>query len=208
MSTVPDYLQARAEQLCKDDPLTQSIRWIPANWQKRLSEDADLEKLATTYPTVITRRDLQLIGQAASSRQLWLATMIWGYGTVGYGAFRTSAMLSTPHFEETLNKSIDLLKAGEIINAWNLFTNPQTKLARCGSAFFTKFFYSVGLSQNLHPLPLVLDSVVYGALRQHLNWEGTIYYSAYVRQLNSWAETLQCRPDAIERLLFDSGKKG
>lgn len=156
----------------------------------------------------------QAIAQPVAARQLFVATMVWGFGSVGYGPFRTRRMLASLEGTRLLESTVELVATGRIEQAYRLF-----QVDRCGPAFFTKFFYAIGLGAGVRPLPLILDSRVADALRailpqvgdnpsHYVRGERAVqrYPAGYVRfvgLLNGWASELGCRPDAIEHFLFD-----
>jgi hypothetical protein len=221
LEPVPPRLAQFADQLRADNPLTQAIPYKADRWRTGLDTCAHLEPTleACATPGVVTRADLATISRAvvagdAQPEWLFVATMIWGFGTVGYGPYRTRIMLDNLGVRPHLVEVVALLTAGQLAEAYKHF-----RVKMCGPAFFTKFFYAVGLGAELELLPLVLDSQVAISLR-HLAVDGAIDatrlvrgqpnvqhfpagYTRYVALLNSWARELGCRPDAIEKLLFD-----
>lgn len=221
MSQVPPRLARCAERLIADDPLAQAIPFRAERWSRTLDACAHLKPVldACTTPEMVTRADLAAIGRSVVAgesppERLLLATMIWGFGGVGYGPYRTKCMLDDLQGRDRLRTTIALLSEGKLSEAYAGF-----RVRMCGPAFFTKFFYAVGLGAGLDPLPLVLDSQVAVSLRQ-LHDDGAVDvstlvrggrsvmyfpegYARYVALLNGWARELGCRPDAIERLLFE-----
>lgn len=212
MTTVPSRIARCAECLRAMDPLAQAIRFYPASWTKTLSGCEYLRPVlgACATPGVITRADLAAISRGVSESQrpaehLFLATMIWGFGTRGYGPYRTEKMLKDLKGRTRLTKTIEHLKQGEIIKAYDGF-----HVTVCGPAFFTKFFYAVGLGAALDPMPLVLDSVVMASLQdleqdgeldaaQLVRGHSTVHrfsegYARYVELLNGWARIIAAAP--------------
>lgn len=219
---VPIRIARLRDQLRASDPLDQTIPYTIDRWQRYVSDEVGLRAVveACAEPGVISRRDLASIGQAVANAQtpahtLFLATMIWGFGKVGYGPHRTQRMLENLQGRSRLDTTIRLLCEGRLSDAYEGF-----RVTMCGPAFFTKFFYAVGLGLNLEPLPLVLDSRIAAALRllqaddaldaaQFVRGRRTVtpYAEGYVRYsalMDMWAAELGCRADAIERLLFES----
>jgi hypothetical protein len=93
-----------------------------------------------------------------SATDLFLATMVWGNGGTGYGAYRTSVALNIPrkgavpiNVIETVGR---LACAGDIENAYNTMANA---LWRIGPAFGTKFLY---FASPLDNQALIFDGVV------------------------------------------------
>lgn len=211
-------LAEKSSLLIPDDHL---VSYHASTWIKRFADDDDFNKLIQKYPQQISRANIvSLVHQVStgseSACKVFLASMLWGYGTVGYGAYRTSIMLENENSRKIIEESFRLVSVGRYIDAYKMFALPK-----CGSAFFTKYFYFVGLGTKVTPLPLILDSVVANSLVQLgvdisflarfiKNPEGKITsmgkyaegYSQYVEIMNTWANEIGCRPDSIEKWLF------
>jgi hypothetical protein len=209
------------EQSSLVPPDEHRVSYKPNVWRRRFPADKDLEDLFQRFPHEIARKQIaNLAGHVneggETPRKLFMATMLWGYGTVGYGAYRTSIMLSDSSSTDVVNRSYELVCAGNYVKAYEMFYLPM-----CGSAFFTKYFYFVGLGNRVEPLPLIFDSVVANSLINlgidvsafaHVvkNPSGRVTsigkyldgYSKYVEVMSSWAKKLECRADAIEKWLF------
>jgi hypothetical protein len=92
----------------------------------------------------------------------------------------------------------------------------QVDICRCGPAFFTKFFYFVGLTYKVQPLPLILDARVAASLtkcsspsfdpkaRYGIGKPDAPGYIAYVCDMNAWASHGGFAPDQLEMFLFGS----
>lgn len=225
---VPSFLVTHQSEIQRVDPLkasAQAIDYQPAAWERRLgADDPDLGFLARNYPTSITRGAVAELARiadaqrdAASARRLFVGAMIWGFGDLNYGPFRTSEMLKAQNLTEVLLSTLDLLRAGEVKTAYEKFQLPW-----CGSAYFTKFFYFAGLGSKAAELPLILDTVVLSAFEQYLGLEAdefarysrdkqgrieavdrdAVKYVHYVKTVNGWARSLGCGADSIELFLF------
>jgi len=214
---IPDRLLAEKSNLCSPD---NHVVYYDSNvWRKWFADDRDFNELIEKYPQQISRSDIANLASSTSSevpRTAFLAAMLWGYGTVGYGAYRTSIMFRAKDFQNMIEKSFRSVSDGKYMDAYGMFILPM-----CGSAFFTKYFYFVGLGNKTTPLPLILDSVVANSLAQlgvdisqlakvTKNSAGKIVsvgryadgYFQYVEMINSWASEIDCRPDSIEKWLF------
>jgi len=104
-----------------------------------------------------------------------------------------------------------------------------SSLKGCGPAFFTKFFYFIGLAYNLKPLPVILDANVAKCLELICRQEGWRLedfvvlvkgkkgnvslkryaegYQNYVLSMDRWAEELGCRADEIEYFMYQNRGK-
>lgn len=216
--SVPERIARLRKDLQASDPLKHRVRYRIERWRKYLRNDPSLEEVDAACAGTISRRTLATLGRAVGeqrepARDLFLATMIWGFGPAGYGPYRTREMLKDLRNRTRLEKTVALLAEGRLEQAYTDF-----RVAQCGPAFFTKFFYAVGLGFGLDPLPLVLDSRVAEALEtlqkdgaldmsQFVRGERSVAryldgYLRYVDVMHAWAATLRCRADAIELLLF------
>jgi hypothetical protein len=150
--------------------------------------------------------------------------MIWGYGTVGYGAHRTSLMLAARSAVEKLSAGASYVAKGDLANACLYFRNAGA-LPQFGWSFFTKYFYFVAAAAGTKPMALILDGVdktsgVAGGMKQladsgdaeaeesmRLWWSSSdricaAGYAQYVQLVNRWAGLIGCRPDAVEMALW------
>lgn len=205
------------------EPDRQRVPYRAATWRRHLGDnDPDLAALTAEHPGRLTRGDLRELsrlahGDSALRRRLFLATMIWGYGTVGRGPWRVARMLADPRLDAALDQAFTAVGAGDLLSAYQNFI-----VAWCGPAFLTKFLYAVGLGCGADPLPLVLDARVARSL-QVLAGDGSLRFAdfvtlgagdtvawnpagwvRFVEAANQWASVLGCHPDAIEMLMFES----
>ncbi len=211
------------------DVSSHSVSYYASTWRRHLASDTDLNVITTKYPHCITRGDLFELGREALDdsdimRRFFLASMIWGYGTVGYGAHRVAAMLSHPGATERIITGANLIRNGNLAGAYIHFRSRGGELTQFGWAFMTKFFYFLGAAANSKPMPIILDSIVTKGMEaiaasgdlsvqqaMKLWWSNNIGQQAagYVKSVdivNEWAVTLGVRPDAIEMCLFQQGR--
>ncbi|MCK4532458.1 hypothetical protein KAU39_01620 [bacterium] len=220
----PQMLQSNQQQIAALQLGNQAIRYEVANWNKYFSQDPEFQSIATAYPYKISRNDLY--GMAAtldkcykwnSLRKLFFSIMVWGFGRTGYGAFRTNKMVTDNNFQKVVEDTYCKIKSGKILNAYNDF-----KLNKCGSAFFTKFFYFAVPRSRDKPLPLILDAVVSRRLENDCNLNISRYakvardkvkqisavysyadgYINYIQDMDNWAKSLKVQSDQIELFLF------
>ncbi|MCQ3928892.1 MAG: hypothetical protein DPW16_00405 [Chloroflexi bacterium] len=219
---VPVILRNHQREIQTINPDEHIVHYRPTAWAARFGDDPDYQYLNQRYPVGVSRGQIaQLVTNVAIGnlefsrlRKTFLVAMMWGYGTVGYGPYRTQIMLNSLNVETILTDTYSLLKSGKVVEAYDQF-----HVDRCGPAFFTKFFYFVGLGLKLKPLPLILDSVVARSL-SHPDMIGEDIkelasitngsvgryaegYQKYLTLVERWAKELECRPDAIEYFLFN-----
>ncbi|HCM1039229.1 TPA: hypothetical protein N2810_004753 [Vibrio parahaemolyticus] len=221
---IPEVLVNNRDAIVGIEPQKQAISYDLVNWNKYFQQDTSFQEITLKHPFEITRNILfdksKLLESNyswASLRELFIAVMLWGFGSVGYGAYRTHKMVSDVDFKETLESTYFAIKQGDISRAYGNF-----KLEQCGPAFFTKFFYFVAHGFNRKPIPLILDSVVarnietrcklnidsYARVNRDKN--GRILslrpykegYLQYVADMNNWARDLDATPDQLEFFLF------
>lgn len=212
MKNVPAILRKHQSKISELDPYNQeSFAYRKSHWEKRFWSDEDFAYLSERYPKSISRRNVAEIAGSACEfndivwiRRLFLATMVWGYGAVGYGPYRTAKMLAADGSARVLEDVFSLASTGYIVDAYQRLSLPW-----CGPVFSTKFLYFIGLGCQLDPLPVILDSVVSNKLEQWIGLDtseisrGAVGYLKYIRLMSEWAEELSCRPDSIELFLFD-----
>lgn len=211
-----------AQKSSLPNPADHVIPYRAQTWTKWFATDDDLALITGLHPLQLSRRDVgRLATEALAGTVTWrcafMAAMMWGYGTVGYGAYRTRKMLGMPNAESTIGRAANLVTTGQLRAAYESF-----KVRTSGPAFFTKSFYFVGLGATTsRPLPVVLDSVVANSLERlgmdvaqfvdaTRGGDGRITalgrdaagYLRYVETMDAWAKAILCRADQIEMWLF------
>jgi hypothetical protein len=221
---LPRYLHEHREEILHVFEDTSGPDYNPERWRNYLHNNpvvtADLDMVIQKCPVKIGRKDVRDFARSARSgsygdiRRLFLACMIWWYNRDPNGLPNTERALSDPRAEEVLTGTARGISHGEIKEAYDHFD-----LARCGPAFFTKFFYFVGKEWQIRPLPLILDRHIakflhflggqegwHSPLFAKLGPEGCVrrYGEGYVRYIcamEDWATELGCSPDNIEYLV-------
>jgi hypothetical protein len=220
-----------APQLRECRPDDHRIDYTLAAWSEHFPWDEDLIEIHKRCGEDIARGNLFDLGREAKDdpsrvRRFVMAVMMWGYGTVGYGAYRTSQMLGHSQAIERLARGAEIVRAGDLVDACLFFrSSSRGALPQFSWSFITKYFYFVGVASGTTPMPLILDGEsrnngVAGGMRQlaaagdagaaramQLWWASTDRlcaqgYALYVDLVNVWARDLGCRPDAIEMALW------
>lgn len=222
----PERLLAFTEMLHTMNPDDQSIPYKIEKWNRYFQRDADFIEVTEQFPNNIRRGNIRILSEIAlhdftQVKKLFLATMIWGFGTVGYGPYRTHLMLADPAADQMLQETLERITVGDIIGSYRHF-----KLNKCGPSFMTKFLYFIGLGmEEMNPKPLVLDSRVAKAFQILINDEGLDFndfikysedkkgginvlwfpdgYINYLALIHLWSHEIQCRADTIELFLFN-----
>ena len=200
------------------------IPFNSATWERQLGKTAVWQQFRSQIPTdSITRGDLFAMAREADAAErlqvLFVASMVWGYGEVGYGAWRSRAALEAPQLGEQLEMLAAKLLSGDLVGACRAVSIP-----RVGPAFYTKFFYFL-CRGRVQRFPLILDTVLMNAFEQLLGLDVGDYakvtrkhgrvtsilawpegYQRYVEQMHDWADALDCTADQIELFLFQTQK--
>jgi hypothetical protein len=146
----------------------------------------------------------QTLNNEADAVRVFVAAMVWGYGRVGYGPFRTARVLAeNPSAPEILLEAAVRARrdGGPQAFAWLA----RNRLIWLGVAFATKYLYYCS-GRSAGPA-LVLDSLVQGWLREHAGWSVRLDwhvpdYERYVQTVSSWAAVLGIAPAEVEYLMF------
>jgi hypothetical protein len=215
---LPEKLRRVKTKIRSLKPEEQSVPYYVETWRRHLGLDQDLEFLALTCPCQVSRGNLfRLAANARQSgslediRRVFLGAMLWGYGTVGYGSWRTQRMLATPDSGEMLKRTFDLIAENRIEEAYSGF-----RLDRCGPSFFTKFFYFSGFEPSSRRYPLILDAVVRRSLMSFADADLSDFadtsqrnprgYIHYIQLMHEWAQELNCEAHNIELFLFSEAR--
>ncbi|GAA2698791.1 hypothetical protein Apa02nite_050080 [Actinoplanes palleronii] len=175
-------------------------------WQANLPEHHDL---LAPLPDVVDRaivakRAAGAADSEALAVQAFVTAMVWGYGPVGYGAFRTARVLrENPQAAQTLREAAQVVRSegGAAAFAWLA----QHRLRYLGVAFATKYLYFCNTPGSAPAL--ILDRLVQRWLRQHagcqvrLDWQ-VGDYTRYLHLVGAWADELGTTPDIVEYLMF------
>ncbi|MGP5036825.1 hypothetical protein [Brachybacterium alimentarium] len=257
--TVPQQLRDRVSALSSPDDLAQpAMTWRPASWRNRLSRERDA-RASLDYPGLIdelasattpgTGDGQHRIGridvaQFASSEGLrpgdgelvtdavvraFIAPMIWGYGLVGYGPYRTERVLfrggDAPDkvaIGQLRDVAAVALSQGGTAAFKHIADQRRTNrayLKYLGPAFGTKFIYFLTKASPADTTP-VMDSVVTGWVQRNvpdagtfnLSWWDSGSYERYVGLMNDWASDLPSSSahawaaDDVELLIFQDAR--
>src|SRR5690625_658856 len=240
---VPECLHQRVAELGADPAPQLQMVWNPSKWIKWLGYLPHV----TQYLEDLAERTTQKYGEPAVSRTdvlnevkpqvaadnvhlAFIAVMIWGYGTTGYGAHRTNEILQqsaddqsgqlSEHAIQSLKSAAAYAANGtEGTYSFYILHNSPTKLKGLGPAFFTKWlsFASMhNVPDEASALP-VLDDVVAEWIKSHTatpNGSGldldpqkdpaTRKYHQYLQLLDAWSKQLPhpYTRTQIERTIF------
>lgn len=165
----------------------------------------------------IARRDVFAVATRWRSgdvdpRTLLVATMLWGYATVGYGPWRTGEMLASDPDGERLTANLAPLRHerptdADLHAAYRGFAE-GAPLAWLKHSFFTKLLYFAGYRRGVGGIqPLILDRLVASVLPAEAGaarGRGGLWTYAEWRAYLAWAADSAGggEPDAVEMELF------
>jgi hypothetical protein len=158
------------------------------------------------------RARAQQADDGPACREAFVTAMVWGYGRVGYGPYRTARVLcENPAAGATLRDIAALVRneGGPAAFAWLA----DHRLRYLGVAFATKYLHFAGDGQGKPPA-LILDRLVRDWLREHTGWRVSLAwdvddYRRYVEMVTRWAAGLGASsPSQVEYLMFADAASG
>ncbi|WP_328603169.1 hypothetical protein OG943_24105 [Amycolatopsis sp. NBC_00345] len=193
------------------EPPQPASRWSRDPWLKLFpGHHAFLDALPDGIDRAEATRHAERAVTPEGAELAFLVAMIWGYGRVGYGAWRTARVLAeNPHAVERLAEvALVARDHGGRAAFRNLADEPLRYL---GVAFGTKYLRFVTTAQSPdHASAPILDAVVrrwlatHADLRLNINeWRPDVY-EQYVDLLTSWSTKLDLATDTVEELIFRS----
>ncbi|MAT06907.1 MAG: hypothetical protein CL424_17890 [Acidimicrobiaceae bacterium] len=208
----PDALrELRQRWAAAGRPAQKSIGWPRASWTAKFPEHT---AMLNALPEPIGRADVSAACRLAAGSddaavEAFVVAMVWGYGSVGYGPWRTRRILDrNPDAAASLRRTAQIQGAEGAVEAYRFLAN-NGRLRYLGPAFATKFLHFVpqcgdGASALIH------DALVSRAIRDlagqrcsATRWS-TPTYARYLGLVGDWADDLDLDPVDIEMLLFVS----
>lgn len=157
----------------------------------------------------ITAEDLAGVAAEARERGLWLPLLVaanaWGYGTSGYGAWRTARTASVPDAEVRLAAAVATLDADGPVEAYYLLNNAG-HLHGWGPALFSRFLRLA--DRRTQGRAVVIDAALAAAVNALVpgsdlgaaDW-GTAEYALHVGLLHRIAADVGVDPAIVEAVL-------
>jgi hypothetical protein len=213
-----DRLQALLEGY-RDCPVTDhAVRWAPDKWRSELGlgayryvldELADRTRPETASTRSISRKDVFELRDRGPVA-VFVAAMVFGFGSVNYGPSRTSKMLATPDAEAKINSASEILLASGSEAAHRFMINPPGRLAWCRTPFISKYLYFAGFESTPGLQPLIFDQVVQtrlASLGHSVRLNYTTDYVEFLRLAATFkAEFGLTREDLVEIALFQGDR--
>jgi 8-oxoguanine DNA glycosylase-like protein len=139
--------------------------------------------------------------------------MIWGYGPVGYGGYRTKRVLTENGASgQTLAAVAGIARDQGGPAAFEWLARPENRLRHLGVAFATKYLFFCAANGRGQPA-LVLDRLVRSWMSETLGWPLSLDwdvedYREYVAKMSGWAAELNIEPGNLEMLVFQLAANG
>lgn len=199
-----------------------SFPWHPQPWKDHMSDGPEIIDVLGRMPERVDRNSTRelVLTELAAGRTLaaFVAAMVWGYGTTGYGPVRTRWILTgtkvTPLEAPLLRSVSERLSAGAVFVRKNgavegfRFMNNDNRIKHLGAAYFTKWLYFVSAvesSDDPDAAP-ILDAQVAQWLfaETGLPFETgkTKPYERYVALLSAWGAEYNRTPVQVEKTIF------
>ena len=197
--------------------------WKPQAWTRQLPQYASLLESIPKSP--IGRTDgIQLVGDVAdeeSAVRVFLIAMIWGYGPVGYGPFRTRRVLES---HDAPARLLEVAKIARSQGGLAAFEHIQKRRERdrgylkyLGPAFGSKYLYFLTASTPTVATTPVMDAIVARWFRKNVGssplnvipWDSHSY-GTFLAHLDHWSTSLVGGEDEplnladVEYLIFAS----
>jgi len=199
-------------------------RWKLSSWLRQLPEHEEF--LSGLQQDALGRRDgvalMREVDSEDSAVQAFLIPMIWGYGPVGYGPYRSRRVLDSFKASARLLEVARIAQTEGGLDAFNHIqlqrSTQRDYLKYLGPAFGTKYLYFLTAAVDAVETTPVMDVVVWRWFRKHvpttsidvLHWHAESYAS-FLRCLRHWSHSLirdgrmPLGLDDVEYLIFAAG---
>lgn len=159
-------------------------------------------------------RDMVFAYQDGDPVYLLVASMLWGFGPIAYGPYRTAQMLTHRDANQTVASIVDDIRSAARRSPaegfGSLFSSRRTRLRQLGIAMGTKLLYFSAARHGGSRIPLVLDQVVFAACERvgidapdPRRYASSASYAAYCDEMAERAASLGIAPDELEMALFN-----
>lgn len=215
--SMPDHVRAATN----DDVEAQRVHWRPERWREVFAGYGPLYQRLRDHiakENGIARYFVHGLA-AAEPMELFLASMAWGWGTVGYGPYRVGSIIKDAGNRRNIATIIDTVREGKVTDGspgrrgWKALLG-DNRVPGLGMAFGTKLLYFAGYTLTERPRPLILDARVRRDLVCYAG--GTVapigsivtgeQYEAYLELAEEWSGDPRWGqgPDVVEYALFQN----
>jgi hypothetical protein len=189
--------------------------WNPQQWEEVLGSLSGVPA-ALIESRHITREDLHELGAAfrlEPTPAFVVAVMAWGYGEIGYGAWRTSQAMRTPGALDRIYTAVATACSDGAAVGYHLLAAPG-RPKWLGPAFGTKLIcFGAYRAIRSGPRPVILDFRVAQTLDrygwhfaperwQHADRPSHRGYGSYIGLVENLADALACSPEDVEYRLW------
>lgn len=195
------------------------MRQEPINWERAkgnwLQDLPHLAAYIDHLPTLLDRRLIREIfeNDTHAPEAKFATVMIWGYGVVGYGSYRTKKMFGSADFLPKIEESYRLSRSGNFLDAYKYLS--KNKIESLGPAFGTKWISFSSPSSS--PAPIYDSFVakwfgyfapeVFGVnSNSSLLWNLKTY-ATYAAWMQEQAQILSVKIDDLELLIFQDAMR-
>ncbi|EMD28366.1 8-oxoguanine DNA glycosylase OGG fold protein [Amycolatopsis azurea] len=207
---VPSALRTAVRQWRENgEPPQRASSWSRGSWLKYFpGRQAFLDSLPDSVDRAEAARHAADAVTPEGAEQAFLVAMIWGYGPVGYGPWRTARVLTeNPHAADRLAEVAVVARDSGGLDAFRALAHEP--LRYLGVAFGTKYLRFVTAALPVETAP-ILDAVVRRWLAAHTGWHPNIdewrpaVYEKYVAWLTAWSTEFDLDADMVEQMIFGS----
>ena len=187
------------------------IPWPRDRWSRTFP---DHRALLDDLPETLGRSAVAEYGKSAArspqdAERAFVVAMVWGFGTVGYGPWRTRRILdSTSNPLERLHDAARALQSDGPLAAYEEMSS-RSRLRWLGPAFGTKYLYFCSASRPTDGA-IVLDRLVADWLESNTGlsidpvpWSVPIY-GRYLEHLTHWSKDLGASSAEVECCIFQA----
>ena len=177
------------------------------NWTKDLPQ---MRKFVESLPKSLDRTFLREVAQNQDFTPIekFTATMIWGYGDVGYGSYRVKKMFNSLDFVRKIENSYSMCHSNEPLTAYSYLS--KNRIEQLGPSFGTKWISFVTPPHS--PAP-IYDSLIgnwfstfAAADFQGVSLNPEVWslktYSSYFLWMNKVANKHSIKCDDLELVIF------
>ncbi|MEQ3553909.1 hypothetical protein WIS52_25830 [Pseudonocardia nematodicida] len=216
MCTVPEVPAALRQTHARWEengrPPQEPMRWNLATWSKWMDTDLLPSQTLSIDRAGATSVAASAVDGEDAALRAFVTAMIWGYGPIGYGGWRTQRVLNLAgHRAGALFREVAEVAAEKgPRDAYAAMA--QAPLTYLGEAFGTKYIYfctAAVRDRHRDRTAPVLDNVVRHWFARHTGirmsgaWS-TREYFGYLDCLESWGDELGVPSDTVEELIFRS----
>jgi len=209
--TVPESLRAYTNNSVK----SHSVPCYPSRWETIFRQHKSIYQDLSDHVTRSGGLSRSFVHNHASKGgdpiEVFLLSMVWGFGKIGYGPRKVAKMLEHPESDANIRTIVEVTRQEGASAGWSALL-VENKVPDLGVSFGTKVLYFAGYSASHHLRPLVLDDNVRWSLYDLAR--GTVpppgirvvkqHYLDYLQLAKSWSvdPTWDQDPDVVEYGLF------